>query len=281
MSNASFYKYNNINTPGYFKVSPSTFNNLLLSAGDWYNSQVLNKSAFTGNKKTVLGTCIHARIEMHYTKTEFSKKDEDAYINSQNLTQEELEYVNTNIEPMWSAVLYDYINKYPEPYKVESSTTHYPDWYPIAVAGSIDAIVPSSFNSQNSAILDWKTTEKKPSKMSMGHFIQGLLYAYSMRDTVVIDSVRIVYIVAPTKTLPARIFIFEEEVTPMHMNWIEHQLKILSKKFQLLKDDPSLEEVLFVQNPDSYLNENKNPFDALKRLEPSKINLIDPAEDIV
>jgi len=264
--NKDYYSYNNIDTGNAFKISPSSFSGLLISAGDWYQSQVKKNSSFTGNRKTVLGTLIHARIHMYYEGVQYSTDEEAEYVASHNLTQEDHEYIFSNIETMWTATLSDYIMQYPTPTTVEEEVKFLFNWSNDSmIAGSVDA-----FEGSTSTVIDYKTTDKKPPSMRIEHFIQGLIYALAYKSKGIhVKNVRIVNIVAKTKTLPARVFIFEEPVTQDHYNWIDHQMRIAQKKMDLVKKDLSLQDVVFTPDPSSYYN--KDGFNAMKRSEPSSI----------
>lgn len=276
MSNAKHYKYNNVKVPNdQTKISPSSFAGLLIDPGSWYKSQILHESTFTGNSKTVLGTCLHVRAYLSLNNIPFQKKDEDNYINSFKFTDDDLAYITDNIEPMWNAFYSDYLDREPKPLLTEDVIIK-----PIAnahttIAGSVDAVTSHKLSTGdgidgNMFVVDYKSVEKKPSGMNDSHFIQALTYAYAYKERGIdIDAIRIVYITKPTKTLPARVFVFERKIDQFNFNWIEHQVNIAAKKLELVKAEPALQDVIFTPNPTSYYQDD--PENVYSRKEPSNI----------
>ena len=75
---------------------------------------------------------------------------------------------------------------------------------------------------------------------------QLMLYAYMFRHNgSLVDTVRIVYGVRPTKTLPARCFVVTEAIT--EQDWIDTQnyLKLVVETIKAVKEYPNLAHVIF------------------------------------
>ncbi len=231
--------------PGKVKISPSSFSGYLQSPGTWYEQQILKKNTFKGNQSSTIGTLLHGRAEAHYYGQEPDRDAEDAYIEEQliNGVDLDMDEVKVNTEAIWEQFR-TYLDKNQEEVvSVEGQLIDDERYDNIYTAGSYDRIIERNGKRY---MVDFKSTGRKPSKLSSGHFIQGLEYAGMSKEK--IDAVMIVYLVAPTKTIPARIIEMEKDIEPGHYTWLYKQMEILDTKFGML-DSEELVDILFHTNP--------------------------------
>jgi hypothetical protein len=111
----------------------------------------------------------------------------------------------------------------------------------IVVGGTYDAI-------QGDTLIDYKTTGKKPNTESIpfGYKIQLLAYVWALRQKGVnIDRIRIVWVVRPTKTLPARVFVVTQVITQDDWKMIEDTLTIIKDTVELQEQHPEYKYLLY------------------------------------
>ena len=102
---------------------------------------------------------------------------------------------------------------------------------------------------ERKVLIDYKTVGKKPQGISKAHEFQLCSYATSLiADGTEVDSIRVVYIVKPTIKLPARVFIFEKELTNEMLMTQVGIMKNMEKSINVVRENPELADVIFREN---------------------------------
>ncbi len=223
---------------GQIRISPSGISTLIDNQYGWYKSNILKEDRFTGNSASRLGTIIHHRIEHFYKGTAHNKQEEIDWLTKEG--EIDIWAITEAIEPMWEVWLKEYGNIYPKMDKCEEWLEFEPNDN-IKVSGTVDGIVGDT-------IVDWKTTSTK--KSSLGDYkYQLYMYAYLARELGhTINNVSVCYIVKPTKTLPARVFVITEPIEDEAMSWLIARVQLESRLLVECRDDDSLVEKYYRPN---------------------------------
>ena len=113
------------------------------------------------------------------------------------------------------------------------------------LAGTTDG-----YEEERKVVIDWKSCEQKPSKISPSHEYQALLYAFALiAKGYEVDFLRIVYIQRRTTKLPARTFVFDKEITDEMLFDTVKTIELMKKSINTVKQHPELENVIFRPNP--------------------------------
>lgn len=220
-----------------FAISPSSIGKFFDSPVTWYKEYILGESQFNGNTSTVKGTCAHYMAEC----TALNKPIDHSLI-EQNLAElnnddvDKQEVLSTYRE--LGNLFIDYVKKNRIDEVERQLCTEIKNG--IYIKGTNDA-------RQGSTIVDYKTASKKPSDtIPFNYYIQLMAYAYMYKaQGVFIDRIRLVYAVAPTKTLPARQFIVSQMITDADWKMIEDTLTLMADTIQLHFDKPELDYITF------------------------------------
>ncbi len=224
----------------------------------WYAEQVLGEKQFNGNTSTELGTIVHAIAEAYAKGEPTSREEVEKYLTSKiktrSVTDEPLDLeLIRDLYPTLSALLInDYLAKN-KPSRVEYQT--FAEVLPgIHVGGSVDNRT-DTFNSKgervSGTIVDYKNVATAPTNgnagtIPFGYKIQLLAYAYCDRaQGILTDRLRLVYTVRPTKTLPARLFVVNHQITDSDWELIENTLMLIAETVQVSRSNPELVHLLF------------------------------------
>lgn len=229
-------------------ISPSQINNFFAYPKVWYEDNMLDgEKAFQGNTATVTGTIAH-HIYKSVTLGEPVTREE---INEQLIEyaalKPELELDVAQIMADYPLVTGEVVNSYVIPHnkqggllKVEEEVVAkvMPNIY---VGGTFDRL-------EGDCIVDYKTVGTKPNEVTIpfNYKIQLLAYAYALRQTGhIVDRIRIVYGVKPTKTLPARCIVVTEQIDYIADKLIDDTLKLMGESILTVLENPSLTHLIF------------------------------------
>lgn len=230
-----------------FKISPSQISSFFEYPSVWYKSEVLNETQFHGNTSSVLGTCIHYVAEQYALGRITGNMPTPDEINS-TITTDLRALDNPDVDKSVVLDLYrDMSNTLIEEYlsanvPTEVETSMYAKVADgIYTAGTIDAI-------HGSTIVDYKSASSKPNTNSLpwNYYIQLMAYAYMRRAAGhIVDRLRIVYVVRPTKTLPVRTFVVNHAIQPSDWQAIEDVFSIISESIHYVAEHPETVHLLF------------------------------------
>ena len=244
---------------GGIVLSPSGVSKFYNEPNEWYLDRI-GKTTFDGNTNTVLGNAIHGAIDGFWDNSDVTEDDVTLWVQVKYSEQMdcqvgfnkdksprykvELEEVASNFIPMFQAWQNEYATAYPIPDLRE---------YPLStkindnmmIAGTIDG-----YEEDRKVVIDYKTCNRKPSGISEAHRMQLLVYAFMMiAEGKEVDFIRVVYIQRATKTLPPRIWTFDEEVTDKMLLGIVDTIELMKKSWNAGVEHPELLDVLFRPNP--------------------------------
>lgn len=220
-----------------FGISPSSISKFFDSPVIWYKENILGEELFKGSTATVRGTCAHYMAECAATNTAIDYEALESELSTLDNPDIDIQEVISTYRDLGD-LLVEYVNENP-PDEVETQLyTEIKNG--IYLKGTCDA-------RQGSTIVDFKTASKKPSdNMPFGYFIQLMAYAYMYRQQGRhIDRLRLVYAVAPTKTLPARRFVVNKAVTSEDWDMIENTLELMADTILLHETNPELDYITF------------------------------------
>lgn len=236
------FNYTDLKTPnGEFRISPSRIESFFTYPVNWYKENFLGETGFTGNTASTLGTIIHAIAEA-VAKNESVEHDEiSTYLDTITDPLIDKDDIKANYPEMARALVNEYLLQN-IPTEVEQQVmTHVTEDLEIYVGGTYDA-------RNGTTLVDYKTTAIKPNteKMPFGYKIQLLAYWYALRaNGVLIDRLRLVYVVKPTKTLPARVFVVNHMITEEDKKLIVDTLELMAETIQLHKKHPKYIHLLY------------------------------------
>lgn len=222
-----------------FKISPSSIETFFSYPSIWYKEQVLKETQFIGNTSTVLGTICHAVWHAVANNLPTERKEVEAYLQEQIkiIPDLDIDLIRELYPEMAKVVVNEYLLKnIPDKTEFEVSAKVSDGVY---IAGTVD-------NYTKGTIVDYKTIDKIPSKISWKYKIQLLAYAYAMRNQGYrVDKIRLVYAVRPTVKLPVRCVIFEEDITDNDMFEAIETFKLMADTVKLAKEHPEYVYLLF------------------------------------
>ena len=260
----TFYTYNNIQQDNKTKLSPSAFPTSISNPGKWYKQQISKTDVFNGNKSTIIGTLVHAyaHILVH------NSVNPDEQITEPDIIQAETDYLDAQLSnntislvelneivailPHFKTLTHRYVTatindishaEFPIQALFNANQNY-------LLAGTVDAIL------SDGTLIDYKTSTRKPSKISTYHLVQTLIYAYIINRYLAsagsvppqINTINIVHFIVSPKTFNAQRVVFESKVTDAKLDWIEKHIQLLITRIELVKKDPQLEELLFPDN---------------------------------
>lgn len=248
--------------PGNYVLSPSSISKFYDNAADWWLDRN-GKTTFDGNTATVLGNAIHGAIDAFWEDEVVTEEDVTNWVHARYSRQMDemltktyygkeitfpkvdLEVILQNFMPMFVEWQNQYASKYPKPDFRERAIKVVMQEN-IILAGKLDG-----FEIDRKVVIDYKTCNSKPKdeKMTDAHRIQVLEYAFGLiSEGIDVESVRIVYIQRPTKKLPARIWICEEEITDEMLFKAVAVTENMKKSINAVQKHPELEDVIFREN---------------------------------
>lgn len=258
MSNHDYFSYNDGAdiTNGAFRISASQISKFFDQSSQWYRENLLGEKGFTGSTATVLGTTVHAGIEMYVREGEVKWEELEKFVMSHEKDADiDINRILAQYEPMISTAL-PFVEKN-MPDEVEKFVFH--EILPgIGAGGSIDALIHRD-GSGGATIMDWKTTSAKtaPTKFSRNYWFQQHVYAWVLRQQgITVNYLKLVYITQnetgrvsektgkPLKDYPSTLSVVTEQVTDEALELIGSCLKLIAESVQTWNDSPELRHLL-------------------------------------
>jgi hypothetical protein len=257
MDKKDFFEYNNGEevTKGAFRISASQLSKFFDQTSAWYHENLLGEEGFTGSTASMLGTVVHAGIEMYVTSGEVDYEAlEDRVL---SIDDEEIDTgrILSQYQHMIDAALPYVDNNMPE--EVEKFIFH--ELLPgIGAGGSLDAIKGLK-DPHGATIMDWKTTSSKtaPVKFSRNYWFQQMCYAWVLKQQGVnVRYIKLVYITASDvnrvsektgkqlKDYPSIVTEVVEEVTDSGLELIGSCLQVVADSVKTWNDQPELRYLL-------------------------------------
>ena len=235
------FTYKDLETPnGEFRISPSQIASFFNYPSVWYKENFLGEKGFTGNTASTLGTIIHAIAEAVAKGEDINRDDIEKYLDTITDPDIDKNEIRRVYPDMAQALVNEYLMKN-MPDLVEQPVMAEIDNTGIYVGGTYDAI-------RGSTLIDYKTTNKKPSLDSIPfhYLIQLLAYYYALdKQGTYIDRLRIVWVVKPTKTLPARVFVVNHMITDEDKKMIKDTLELMAETITVQRAHPELTHLLY------------------------------------
>lgn len=232
-----------------FRIGASQVSKFFDRTSEWYHENLLGEKEFTGSTATVLGTAVHAGIEMFVTEGAVDYEAITDFVLSHTDPEIDKDHILSQIEPMIETAL-PYVESH-MPEEVEKFVFH--EILPgIGAGGSIDAL-------RGDTIMDWKTTSAKtpPNKFSRNYWFQQMTYAWVLKQKGIdINFLKLVYITQsetgrfsektgkPLKDYPSQVSVVTEEVTEEKLDLIESCLKIVAESVDVWNKQPELRHLL-------------------------------------
>lgn len=251
----NIFKHRLIDLPeGSLRISPSQLYKFYSNPSEWYRTQVLGESTFKGNTASIIGTICHYIYEeeikgRHTTREFITEQLREKFLEDPDLALEvNVQEVQEVYPQVASAVMNEYVVKElahdersleaetPLSLCIDSS-------FPMYLAGTCDLIQDGHI------VADFKHVSKKPSEIiPLGYRLQLLAYAYmcnSEAESKAIDTIRIIYGVKPTKTIPARCIIVTEMITDEDWKLIKDTIVLVRETLKMANDMPECRYILF------------------------------------
>ena len=231
--------------PEAFRISPSQIAKFFEMPSVWYTEQVLGEKQFFGSTATELGTITHYIAEQSAKGVSVTPKEVEEYISSIENLEVDKDVLLSNYTEMGSAVVNQYVaTNVPDETEYETSHEIAPGIY---IAGTVDFRVNE--NTLYSNVLgDYKTASTKPNtdNIPWKYFIQLMAYAIADKARGIhTDTLRIVYIVKRTKTLPVRVFVVNKLLTPKDWDDAADAINLIVETIQTDIENPMLRHLLF------------------------------------
>ena len=238
----------------FIRISPSSISKFFEYPSVWFLDNLTDEpKSFIGNTSSVLGTCCHHIYELYgRNPKEFIENKDNIY---QNLNQELHEYLKSDLQlqtvvdeeivlDRYPLIAREVVNGYISttmPTEVEKSVYTQIEGYDIYLAGTIDNITKN-------IIVDYKTVGTKPNTESIpfNYKIQLLAYWYILDKLgYKMDWIRLVYGVAPTKTMGARCFTVTERISDEDKKLVTDTINLMCESIKRCKEDNSLIPIVF------------------------------------
>lgn len=240
-----FFDYNDIKIKDKVRISPSGLGNFFNNPQYWYKQNILKDNKFSGNTQTVIGTIIHARIGAYWSNIQYDTDIEVEYLDTYKDNPEVDEWkVADEVNKLWELLQIELVS-IPRPDSIEHSIQFEIPNSKYFIGGTYDAL-------RGDTIIDIKTTSTTPKSIKVSHRIQLLTYALTLKmQGINIDKIEVIYLV---KTKQPKIVILTEDINDNDYEWIKTEIKNLVKRLELVDNDNSLQDLIFFNNPDSYLS---------------------------
>jgi len=243
---------------GGIVLSPSSFSKFHNTPDEWYLDRI-GKPTFDANSNTVLGNAVHGAIDAFWNgdtvteadvklwvETHYSEQMETVVTNyqGQEVPKVDIEFVLANFMPMFEAWKHEYAELYPKPDITEGHVS-LPIQDGMIMAGTLDG-----YEEERGIVIDYKTCGAKKTTISTGYRLQLVAYAIALKaQGKEVNGIRIVYIQRPTKRLPARVHIVDEELTQQMIEATKYSIGLMRDSWNLVQDNPELAPVVFRPNP--------------------------------
>lgn len=235
-------------------ISPSSIGKFFEYPSIWFTDYLTDEEpSFIGNTSTVLGTCCHYIYEQYGKNRKlFVERKEQIY---EYLNSELMKFVKSNLQlqaivdvqhilSTYPAIVKEVVNNYirlSPPDVVEQYIFTSISDYNFYLAGTVDNIT-------RDIIVDYKTIKSKPNTdvIPFNYKIQLLAYDYLLSSiNFKMNYIRLVYGVAPTKTMSARLFVVEEKITKEDRDMFKDTLYLICESIKRCKEDSSLIPLIF------------------------------------
>ena len=238
--------YTDKSIEGKVKISPSGFATFFENPQAWYRNQILKDSNFRGNTNTVVGTIIHKRIENYFNDVPTNPKEEQDYIQQYRDVVEVDEWkVADELERLWNVLQLD-LPTLEKPTSQEQQVEFHIPNSNYFIFGTYDYM-------RGTTIGDIKTTSVTPKKIKVAHRIQLLLYALALKHNgVEVTDMEIMYVVK-LKSKP-KVIVLKEDIKEIDMDYIKKEVKDMVTRCEMVRENNELQDILFPNNPDSYIN---------------------------
>ena len=231
-----------------FSISPSQIATFFDYPSIWYKEQVLGlRAVFLGNTATVTGTICHHIYKSVTEKATVTREDINKQLLVYNTMKPELALDVNQIMVDYPLVSSVVVNDYVIPHDTTGAIVKCEHNVVAKVSNGI-YISGSTDRIEGDCIVDFKTVSQLPNrdKIPFSYKIQLLAYAYAARRMgFEINSIRIVYGVKPTKTIPARCVVVTEEIDFINNKLIDDTLQLIGETVLMAKENPSLVHLLF------------------------------------
>lgn len=251
MQQKNYFTYNNGDdiTNGAFRISASQVSKFFDYTSTWYRENLLGESGFTGNTASVLGTVVHAAIEMHVKEKEIDQEAIEKYLADINNPEVDTNHILIQYPLMLDAIIPEVEKKLPD--EVEKFV-FYEILPGIGAGGSIDALVGNT-------IRDWKTTNSRylPTKFPRAYWFQQMTYAWVLKQLgTTIRYLELVYVTQSDtgrvsektgkalKDYPSICSVLREEVTEENLQLIGSCLTLIAESVQMWNTTPELRHLL-------------------------------------
>ena len=234
------------------KISPSQIDKFFNMPAIWYKENILKEEQSGGyygdDTGRLLGTILHKIYECVSNKESITREDINSTLEAY-LVDNPLVVANVNdIENLYPLMSEVAVNTYLLKSKCTNIETEVQMYTKLGegiyLAGTSDRIEDSDI------IVDYKNETSKPSNLVTIPFkykIQMLAYAYLLykRNGTKPTRLRVVYIIRPTKTLPARCFVVTETIQDSDWKLIEDSLNLITESILAIKENPALTHLIF------------------------------------
>lgn len=231
-------------------LSPSQISRYFSDPWAWYNEQVLGKQGFIGNEASMIGSICH------YIYKEMSENNGDVDIGMMHdkISDDLFAYINEHhLEIDVHRVLDGYRDVCNEVLKYIRRDSDRPVFCEcsrkmelsngIWLSGTIDRWEPTT-----GRVCDYKTVSKKPNvdyiplnyKLQLLSYVKLLLNAGEFPKTI-----NIIYGVKPLKTIGARWFLVQEDVTQRDIDWINSIYDNVVRSIEICEKDASMIPIIF------------------------------------
>jgi len=226
------------------KISPSQIDSFASTPSKWYREQLLGESGFEGNTASELGNVVHAIAESITKTGDYSDSDVLNYLYTLG-GDIDIQYIRENYIDMVRALTTGYLdNNKPTEAELQMYCEVKDKVYVGGTADFIDSSDPT-----NIILGDYKTVSRKPSgdKMTLLQKRQLMAYAHMYKKCGygTINTLRIVYVVRPTKTLPVRVIVVDHKIEFLDEEWIDNVLELIAESILLSDSTPTLRHIIW------------------------------------
>jgi len=232
-------------------LRPSSVRSFLEVPNVWYRRHIDGIEDFKGNTSTYLGTVCHAYAESFYTLNPFNP-----HAILENAPEDvDKAFILQSYKPMCDELESKYLIKQPKPELIE---------YFMKLDLGDGFICQGTLDTYDNGVLtDYKTASRQTKNMN-DYIYQLHIYAYLLSLTErEVHTYRIVSIINATKTMGARVNILE---CRSDVKKGKELVELMHKKTKLALDNPQYKDIIFTENPYSFLSDTKEVETLFKEL---------------
>ncbi len=246
---------------GGIVLSPSGIGKFFNEPNEWYLDRI-GETTFDGNTYTVLGNALHGAIDAYWHGDEVTEDEVVLWIQAKyseqmveiigkdklgnDIPKVDMEFVAKNFMPMFIEWVSKYATLYPKPDLLEEDLS-LDIQKGMIMAGTLDG-----YEIDRGVLIDYKTAGRMPgkdAKISESHRLQLSAYAFMMIAAgYEVNTIRIVYLVRPTKTIGARIKIIDEELDEKTLLTMVETVEMMKESWNVSIKYPELTKILFRPN---------------------------------